>query len=89
MTTLSGGEGNDRLLGGAGQDHLAGGRGSDILIGGADTDVFVFRATMETRSGAQRDIVRDFVRGLDTIDLAGWTQTLEHFRINLARSPSL
>ena len=78
--TLSGGTGADRLLGSNGNDLLsggndadilAGGRGRDILDGGLDDDrdVFVFASILDSRAGGNRDIVNNFVSGLDDLDL--------------------
>ena len=63
--TLMGGGGNDALIGGAGADRLEGGAGDDFLLGGAGADVFVFG------EGFGRDVVKDFVSGLDRLDLSG------------------
>lgn len=76
---LYGATGNDRLAGGSGDDRLAGGEGDDILIGGSGTDrmtggdgadVFLFIATTDSLPGALRDVITDFERGVDTIDLS-------------------
>ena len=69
--TLSGGAGQDQLLGGTGADRLFGGAGRDILTGGADKDTFVFQSIADTRSGAQIDVITDFQRLADKIDLSG------------------
>lgn len=61
--------GSDILRGGAGSDVLVGGGGRDTLLGGADADVFDFNVLGDSRKGGQRDIVADFERGLDHIDL--------------------
>jgi Ca2+-binding RTX toxin-like protein len=68
--TLRGGANNDQLFGGDGEDVLYGGMGRDILTGGADADRFVFAATVETPAGVNRDIIADFQKGLDLIDLS-------------------
>ena len=77
--SLSGGNGNDNLDGGGGQDTLNGDNGNDTLIGGlgvdsltggAGTDTFVFKSIAET-GGGQTDIITDFERRVDKIDLAG------------------
>ena len=71
---LIGNGGADTLRGGAGADILTGGAGRDLLYGGggADQDVFVFSATTETAVGtATRDLVYNFVSGLDDLDLRG------------------
>ncbi|MGP9803516.1 calcium-binding protein [Paracoccus sp. NSM] len=67
---LDGGLGNDTLLGGLGSDTLIGGRGTDVLTGGPGADVFVFRNPGETGSDPSRaDLITDFRRGSDRIDL--------------------
>jgi serralysin len=71
---ISGFGGNDTLHGEAGADTLIGGSGRDVLFGGADSarDIFVFNAPSESILGiATRDVVRDFVSGIDGIWLAG------------------
>jgi len=73
--TITGGDGADRLIGGDGADSLnggdkadtlAGGAGSDTLTGGDGSDVFQFGST----SDAQGDLITDFKRGADRIDLS-------------------
>jgi VCBS repeat-containing protein len=64
---LVGGQGDDRLSGGSGNDLLVGGKGSDILFGDAGADVFEFGDTGRTND---RDVIRDFEFGVDTIHLS-------------------
>lgn len=68
---LDGGTGNDVLFGGTGADMLQGGLGRDVLYGGNDQarDVFVFTMRAHSPAGVGRDAVRDFVSGIDDIDL--------------------
>ena len=69
---LSGGDGADTLVGGSGSDTLVGGQGKDVLEGGSGSDVYVFNAATETgTTSAGWDVVNDFVRGQDKIDLRG------------------
>ena len=79
--SLLGGDGNDRLFGGTGDDklhagtgadRLEGGRGKDQLYGGTDSagDTFVFTSRYETQA-ASRDVIHNFTRGSDHIDLRG------------------
>jgi Ca2+-binding RTX toxin-like protein len=63
---LDGGAGNDYLAGDAGDDTLVGGAGNDTLVGGAGNDVF--RLTNDDLIGPL-DIIVDFTRGEDLIDL--------------------
>ncbi|MDZ4393878.1 calcium-binding protein [Cypionkella sp.] len=68
---LSGGLGNDTIGTGLGADTLNGGAGRDLLYGGVDAagDVFEFTARTQTAVGANRDVIFNFTRGADDIDL--------------------
>jgi Ca2+-binding RTX toxin-like protein len=66
---LKGGTGSDILDGGNGRDVLFGGSGRDNLKGGSGKDVFVFASRTEAGSGSNRDVIVDFSRGSDKIDL--------------------
>lgn len=64
---LMGGNGKDILNGGEGNDILEGGAGSDILTGGSGTDEFRFRH--DHIGGNSVDVITDFVRGIDVLNL--------------------
>ena len=66
---LSAGDGADIIVGGAGNDTLIGGRGKDTLTGGAGADTFLFGALADSLSGLGRDLIADFEKGSDRIDL--------------------
>ncbi|CAI8700967.1 hypothetical protein [Pseudomonas serbica] len=67
---LNGGAGDDMLSGGAGNDLLVGGAGRDVLTGGAGNDIFDFNTLSETGlTNLIRDVISDFQRGSDKIDL--------------------
>ncbi|BBK29945.1 Ca2+-binding RTX toxin-like protein [Stella humosa] len=66
---LFGGSGDDTLIGGAGADTLEGGAGEDLLVGGAGADQFRFMD--QWNSGNYRDVIGDFVGGLDRIVFNG------------------
>ncbi len=76
---LIGGEGDDLLLGSLGRDSLKGSDGDDTLVGGiggdtlrggAGDDIFLFAAPEESgRTEGRRDVIADFVRGEDRIQL--------------------
>jgi Ca2+-binding RTX toxin-like protein len=52
-------------------NRLVGGPGKDVLTGGAGNDVFDFDAITETGiTSAAWDVITDFVRGQDQIDLS-------------------
>ncbi len=67
---FQGGPGNDTIYGGNGNDTIIGGAWRDVLYGGAGADVFMFRAYYDSYPGASRDVIMDFVVGLDRIHLA-------------------
>ena len=69
---LKGGAGNDLLDGRTGLDRIQGGAGRDDMRGGVDgdVDVFIFAATGDSAVGSGRDLIRQFTRGVDDIDLA-------------------
>lgn len=74
--TLMGGGGGDVLLGGIGDDLLVGGAGPDTLTGGGGDDVFRFGG-VDTRARmpvfeTQGDVVTDFRRHHDTLDVTGF-----------------
>lgn len=62
---LQGGTGNDTVDGGSGADKLYGGSGKDYLTGGSSRDVFIFSKV----DLGSRDVITDFRRGQDKIDL--------------------
>lgn len=68
---MLGGQGADALHGGTGGDRLIGGPGADLLEGGRGADVFEFLPG-DAGSGAERDVIVDFERGTDRIDLGAF-----------------
>ena len=66
---IAGGAGDDTLLGEAGDDIITGGAGRDTMVGGAGADTFVFEAVTDS-APAFRDVIRDFAKGTDLIDLS-------------------
>ncbi|WP_236721502.1 Calx-beta domain-containing protein [Trichormus sp. NMC-1] len=67
--TLQGGGDNDRLFGEQGDDRFLGGTGSDTFYGGTGLDTFVFEYFNGSSSAQELDVVTDFVKGQDKIDL--------------------
>jgi Ca2+-binding RTX toxin-like protein len=68
--SIDGEGGNDKLSGGTGTDDLDGGSGVDKLTGGADADEFQYFGTGDSGVGlGNRDVITDFQRGVDVIDL--------------------
>jgi Ca2+-binding RTX toxin-like protein len=66
---LQGGSGNDHLYGGGEMDELLGGAGRDSLTGGAGADLFQFASTADSRALGGWDVIVDFAKGEDRIDL--------------------
>lgn len=67
---LRGDSGNDTLNGGIGNDLLVGGAGRDTLTGSSGKDIFDFNSLTESGlTSGNRDIITDFIRGQDKIDL--------------------
>ncbi len=60
--------GEDVLIGGVGDDRLSGGAGRDTLYGDAGADKFVFDSAIN--GVVNVDLIVDFVRGVDRIELA-------------------
>lgn len=68
---LYGWGGNDTIKGLAGNDRIIGGMGRDKLYGGSGKDVFDLNKASESgTSSSSRDVIADFMRGSDKIDLA-------------------
>jgi Ca2+-binding RTX toxin-like protein len=68
--TVFGGNGDDELLGGLGDDAPIGGAGDGTLFGNAGADRFVYQSTADSGLGSgTRDVIEDFARGQDPIDL--------------------
>jgi serralysin len=73
--TLTGNALSNHLNGGAGNDRLIGGDGVDFLTGGTGNDIFVAEINATKVASKQGpislDVVLDFTRGQDKIDLTG------------------
>ena len=67
--SLLGNAGNDSLSGGTGADTLVGGKGNDTLTGGSGRNVFVFG------EGDGKDIITDYIAGVDSIKLTSGSIT--------------
>jgi Ca2+-binding RTX toxin-like protein len=67
---LYGGSGLDYLSGGTGDDLLSGGAGRDTLAGGAGEDVFTFRKGDSGLTTTTADVITDWNRSDDWIDMA-------------------
>lgn len=82
---LIGNGGNDILNGGFGNDILIGGTGNDSLTGGDEADTFVFNSALSATTN--KDVITDFVTGVDHIQLsaaiftklAGAANLADHF----------
>jgi Ca2+-binding RTX toxin-like protein len=81
--TLDGGAGNDVLVGGIGADTLIGGLGRDTLTGGVGADIFKFSLVGDSGTTATAsDVITDFVRGEDRIDLSAIDAFLASKNVN-------
>ncbi|WP_323771421.1 calcium-binding protein [Antarctobacter sp.] len=80
VDTLLGGAGDDQLRGRDGVDFLTGGAGRDVLSGGSDADTFVFGALTDSVVGANRDVIVDFEKGIDIINLVNVVPGVLSFR---------
>ena len=58
------------IVGRGGDDTITGGAGRDVMTGGAGGDTFVFQALSDSVAGGARDLIKDFVAGVDTLDLS-------------------
>ena len=52
-----------------GPTRLRGGPGKDFLTGGSDADIFDFTSLADSKRGASRDVITDFVPAFDQISL--------------------
>lgn len=66
---IFGGGGDDSFYGDAGSDTIIGGVGNDTLTGGGGADVFKF----DTSQQLGDDVITDFVRGTDLLEMSGVT----------------
>ncbi|HMN38417.1 MAG TPA: M10 family metallopeptidase C-terminal domain-containing protein [Hyphomicrobium sp.] len=67
---IFGGAGNDKCYGNGGNDFVCGGAGVDQLWGGAGANRFVFEMGDTGNTAYTRDIIGDFVKGQDKINLS-------------------
>jgi Ca2+-binding RTX toxin-like protein len=83
---LQGGDGDDTIDGGGGNDTISGDGGLDTLTGGNGADVFIFGNEREfggtTATGC--DVITDFIRGKDHIDLSGVDANSATYNVNEA-----
>ena len=79
---LTGSPQNDELTGGPAQDIVVAGSGADTLYGGAGRDLFVFLADTDV------DVIADYERGLDLIDLSAWPFFYGPDQLTLIETPS-
>jgi Ca2+-binding RTX toxin-like protein len=68
--TLTAGAAGSSLQGGSGDDRLIAGPGHDVLTGGLGHDTFVF-ASIASAQTASPDLINDFTRAQDRIDVSG------------------
>ncbi|OEF09633.1 Ig-like domain-containing protein [Vibrio genomosp. F10] len=67
---LDGGEGRDAVRGGSGNDTIIGGQGNDFLTGDDGLDTFKWVAESNGKFETHEDVITDFNRNEDRIDLS-------------------
>nr|WP_217345447.1 cadherin domain-containing protein [Noviherbaspirillum sp. L7-7A]MBV0879728.1 cadherin domain-containing protein [Noviherbaspirillum sp. L7-7A] len=86
MATINGTNGADNLVGTTtadtisgrnGNDTLRGNGGRDTLTGGAGNDTFVYLAVTDSPASGNWDLITDFTRGADRIDLTALLGTTD------------
>ncbi|HYD96861.1 MAG TPA: cadherin domain-containing protein, partial [Noviherbaspirillum sp.] len=86
MATINGTTGADSLVGTSnadtingrgGNDTIRGGSGKDTITGGGGNDTFVYLATTDSPRSSNWDIITDFTKGSDRIDLTALLGTTD------------
>jgi hypothetical protein len=88
--TLLGGGGDDSIYGGLGSDNIDGGTGADTLTGGAGDDTITGGAGADLFFGfgdGATDVIEDFEKTEDVIDLRSVFATLENVRAATTENP--
>ncbi len=76
---ITGAAGADVIKAAGGNDTITGGDGADKLYGGTGSDDFIYTDTSESGIGlGNRDIIFDFVSGVDDIDLSDFAGTYSY-----------
>ncbi|WP_420475452.1 calcium-binding protein [Noviherbaspirillum sp. ST9] len=71
IENLTGSKFDDRLIGNNANNVLIGGAGIDTLTGGGGADIFVFQSLVDSgTTSVTCDVITDFVRGMDKLDLS-------------------
>ena len=68
--TFVGSAGDDTIIGNDAKQNIIGGLGADVLTGNNGSDVFIYRSRVES-TVTQTDVITDFFKGVDKIDLTG------------------
>lgn len=66
--TLKGGNLGDTITGGSGIDKVTGNAGVDVMSGGAGADIFKFRDMSDSGTGANADVILDYLAGTDRLN---------------------
>ena len=77
---LTGSATGNYLLGGAGNDMINGMGGNDVLFGEGGNDVFIFDP------GTGGDVIGDFTRGQDRIDISGYGLSFAQLQANFVQN---
>ena len=78
----------EKAIGGSGADTFVGGKGANTLVGNAGADIFAYLAAADSTTAA-RDVINDFVKGQDKIDLSGIDARTATAAVNDAFSATL
>jgi Ca2+-binding RTX toxin-like protein len=61
----------ENIIAGSGADRIVAGAGTNVVTGGGGNDVFAWLSTAAAGNGTGRDVILDFAKGADLIDLSG------------------
>jgi serralysin len=78
----------EKAIGGSGADTFVGGKGANTLVGNAGADIFAYLTAADSTAAA-RDVINDFVKGQDKIDLSGIDARTATAAVNDAFSATL
>lgn len=84
---LTGDDNNNTLKGDAGNDLIRGGKGADTLIGDAGNDQFIFHQGDST--SVTTDVILDFVKGEDKINLSDFNLGFSNMTITHGNSETM
>jgi Ca2+-binding RTX toxin-like protein len=60
----------ENVIGGSGAERFVGGSGTNVFTGAAGNDIFVWLSSGGVGNGASRDVITDFMSGVDLLDFS-------------------